>query len=176
MPTSVPTSTAPAARRLPSITVTQLADLLRSRRGAQFVGFTALTRPEGRLTPLGPLQKLVRVNATVGAFYDRALRKATGEQAQEDRAWGEQQESCLVEKTDPRTGERQFYLPTQNPRQGKPVYLVAAPDGKLAPIPAESAKLYLRERPARAVEKRDYRLDSLVAISFGGRRYRVRTT
>lgn len=160
--------------RLPSITTDQLAEMLRARRGSTFVTFTALTSPEGRKHPAGKLRKLVRVNATVGAYYDRALLKATGEQANEERAWGEHNDSCLVEKTDPRTGAKSYYLPAQNPRTGKPLYLIEEEDGRMHMIPTEQAKLYLRQRPEPAVVYKDYKLNSLTSVAIGGHRYRIR--
>jgi hypothetical protein len=160
------TTTLTSPSRPITVTTAQLAALLAQHRGATFVGFTALTTPEGRKTPFGVVKKLVKVNAVTGAYYDRALLKTAGREAQEERAWGQHEDSLLVEKT--------FYLPTQNPRYSRPLYLIESANGKLTMVPADQVKPFLRQRPEVPVLKRDFRLDHICSLSLNGRRYRVR--
>ncbi len=173
---STASSTPFAIQRHPrTVTISQvkLREVLASIRGSTFVGFTAFTTPEGRKAPFGPIRKLCKVSALTGGLYERAAAKA-GHEASEERAWGEHDQSALVTKVHPETGVTSYYLPTQNPKPGRPLYLAPNGRGRLAVVPTDQVTPFLRVRPEPPVVKKDYRLDHITQINVLGRRYRVR--
>lgn len=159
-----------------TITVTQLRDILAGIKGSTFVGFTALTVPDSQRKNHwnSPVRKVCKVHAVTGAYYERALDKAAGKEASPDRAWGDHNVSALVTKADKVTGKPVYYLPTQNPRYTRLMYLVPGANGRLAAVPNEQAAPYLRVRPEVPVQYRDFRLENICAIAIGGEKYRVR--
>ncbi len=161
--------------RQTTISQARLRALLASVKGATFVGFTSFTTPEGRKTPFGPIRKVCKVSGVTGGYYDRALAKVGGGAASEERAWGEHGEhSALVTKVHPETGATTYYLPIQNPKVGKALYLATNQRGRLAAVPTDQVMPYLRQRPEQIVPYRDYRLDHVCSVNLGGRRYRIR--
>lgn len=160
-----------------TVTVTELRNILAGIRGSTFVGLTAMTVPDSQRKNHwnAPVRKVCKVHAVTGAYYERALEKAAGQEASPDRAWGEHGEhSALVVKTDKTTGRPIYYLPTQNPRYTRLMYLVPSPTGRLAAVPNEQVVPYLRVRPEVPVKYRDFRLENICSIAIGGQRYRVR--
>lgn len=158
-----------------TISPTQARDILAAIRGATPVTITALTKPEQKVSPFGTVRKLVRVNAMTGCIYENALRKAVGDDAEAgDRAWGERNQSCLTTKT-AKDGTTSYYLPLQINRASRPFFLVSGRDNRLVAVEPKSVQPYLRQRPEPPVVYKDYSLNSLIALSIGGQKYRVRS-
>lgn len=155
------------------VTVAEMAAILSRIRGAAPCSFVSITTPEQRQSPLGPIKKLVKVNAMTGCHYANALRKATGDHALPERKWGERAESAVVEKLT-KAGHVDYYLPVQLNHVSRPLYLVPGPAGRLAAIPPAVAEPFIRQRPTPAVQYRDYALRNLLGVNIGGRRYRIR--
>ncbi len=161
------------------ITVTQaeLRVLLEAAiKRATPLTFTAFTRPEQKITPFAPpqsIRKLVRVNAMGGCRYENAAERK-GLHASDERSWGDREAAALVTRQ-AKDGSTVYYLPVQLNHVSRPLYLIPGENGKLASVPAERVRPYLRpERPNAIAEYRDYALANLLSVHVGGKRYRVR--
>ncbi len=179
-----------------TVTVTELANILAQVSHATPIGFTSLTDARAKKTdnPYGTIRKLTKVTAFTGATYETSVnrqmvREGNGEApafVAKERSWGNRISAALVSKLDNDTGEVRFYLPAQIQRASKPLYLVLKERtrGKaiLTAVPKEIVAPWLPkekpEAPHQPVDKpivyRDYSLDSLITVSIGGCRYRVR--
>lgn len=155
-----------------TVSIHELTAILSRIRGSTALAFTALTTPEGRKAPW-PIRKLTRINAMTGCRYAHAAAKA-GETAAEERHWGEHNVSALVTKPGREGQDDVHYLPVQINHASRPLYLVPGVNGRLTAVPAERVQPYLRPERARVVDYRDYALSSLISVSLGGQRYRVR--
>ncbi len=180
-----------------TINIPQLRDLLAAVKGTTIVSFVAVTDARARKTGnphclLGPVFKVAKVNAVVGAEHEDAVnRQQTREGVvnpafteQQVRSWGERLSAALIKKGD------DYYLPAQiNPLSViRPVYLAPRMCGtkvRLTPVATEAIAPFLpserreeraaQQGVARLVDRKDYKLSSLAMIAIGGERYRVRT-
>ncbi len=179
-----------------TIDLPQLKDILAAVKGTTIVSFLAVTDARCRVrdnphTKLGPVYKVAKVNAVVGAEHEDAVNRQQGREGvdspayveQKERSWGTRLSAALIE----RNGD--YYLPAQiNPlvRQ-RPIYLAPRMRGtkvRLTPVAAEAIAPFLpaerrEERAAhqgvaRLVDRKDYRLSSIAWLAINGERYRVR--
>lgn len=181
------------------ISRTTLRELLASVNHAQPVTFTALTKPSQKVNPWGnSIYKLAKVNAFIGANYlssvNRQRKKAGLEQRSESapHAWGDRVTPCLLAKSD-KTGAEKHYLvahiqnhervarralflmPVERASMGKHrEILTAVPLERVSPFIRPSKPSAETEDMDRPVVYRNYALESIVAITMGGQRYRVR--
>jgi len=148
-----------------TLTQDQLRDALLALKGATPLTISALT--EIKLDKYGVVKKLSRVNGISGFSYRDSVRKA-GEPdfVPQPRQWGERlgKNGHLVHH------KGRLYLNMKVEKSREPVYLVrSGPFLKtIRPAPDE-----LPKRDEREIITRDYRLDHLQRISFGGKKYRI---
>jgi hypothetical protein len=178
-----------------NVTVAQLRDILATVKGATPVSFIAVTDAGCRKTDnphvaLSPVYKVARVSAMIGTDHEAAVERQQGREGAVDpsytaapRTWGTRIGAALVQKGS------DYYLPAQlNPAvKRNPIYLAAqmrAGRPRLVPIATAEIAPYLpadrraavaaHQGVARPVERRDYKLTGIVALSMGERHYRVR--
>lgn len=160
-----------------ALTTTALVEVLATVKGATFA--TLITETDARLkktgNPFGPVRKVSRVNVCLGFQYESAVnRQRTREGTVADfeaapRQWGTRLPgSMLVEH------KGKLYLETKVERSLGCVYLDAS--GKeltaeqVAPfLPARSEST--RQETEKEILVRDYALESLRSVSFGGEQY-----
>ncbi len=168
-------------KRIKTVTTTQLRRILARVKGAQPLGFTAVTKCKARVNPLGDIYKAQRVSAFVGARYEAAMNRVLAKAGEEPsfvagaRQWGSRVEGApaLVRKGD------NWYMGVHVLRRSRPVYLVnkgrdltvVTPDVVADHLPVEKPRLI---EGLAAIERRDYALDSLVFVHVMGHRYRIR--
>lgn len=167
-----------------SITRAQLADILRNVKGATPLTISALVDTKARKTdnPFAAILKLSKVNGMTGADYEASVNRQLAREGKDqlsfsanERKWGERIGPALVQN-----GEK-LYLVIQPRSTGKPVYMGHRPGLPLCVVPKEKIADFLppaRKAQNQGTEKevvyRNYSLDSITAISIGGKRYRVR--
>lgn len=163
-----------------TVTLPQLARILRRIKGAQPLAFTAVTKCDiYASSPWGAIYKAQRVQAFTGASYERSVNRALAKRgvAHEfvpgTRAWGEKVAPALVQKGD------EQYLAVHVLNRGRPVY-VTSQGRDLTVVTPDVVADHLKIRAPRlvygvqAVERRDFALRSLAFVSVMGHRYRVR--
>jgi len=158
-----------------AITQTALIETLNDIKGATFA--TIITETDARLkktgNPFGPVRKVSRVNVCLGFQYEAAVNR---QRAREDsatdfearpRQWGERTTPMLVEH------KGRTYLETKVQKSLGVTYIDS--DGKelsreeVAPfLPARSKS---RQEVADEIIVRDYALDSIRSLAFGGEEY-----
>ena len=169
----------------------RLRQILASVRHA--TPFTAITFTDAgaRKTdnPYLNVYKLTKVNGMTGTIYANAVNRQAAREGTDPsfqaqpRKWGKRIAPGLVAND---TGD-QFYLPAQlNPSlKPKPLYLVRAGVGKrLKAVPKEQVAAWLpaakdgasAQGLAKPITYRDYSLNSIIALSLNGQKYRVRQT
>jgi len=152
-----------------------LIDTINAVKGATFA--TIITETDARLkktgNPFGPVRKISRVNVCLGFQYEAAVnRQRTREDSEADfearpRQWGERISAMLI-------GHKgRTYLETKVQRALETSYIDAT--GKelskedVSPfLPARSKS---RQEVADEVIVRDYALDSIRSLAFGGETY-----
>lgn len=182
-----------------TITTTELATLLGSITHATPIGLTALTTVKAKRTgnPYVSLHKLVKLNVMTGASYEASVQRKQAAAGAADpaapfeaaaRQWGERIGPALVRgeggqlylaaHVNTLIKPRPLYLvPQPRPRGG--TILTAIAKARIAPwLPADrtaevAAHQGLPEGVA-PVQYRNWKLESIVALTLGGRRYRVR--
>jgi len=160
-----------------AITKGELATLLSGIRGATFA--TLITETDARLkktgNPFGDVRKVSRVNVCLGFQYEAAVnRQRTREGSEADfeaapRQWGQRLPgSMLVEH------KGKLYLETKVERSLGCVYL----DAKGKELSAEQVAPFLparsgssRQETEKEILVRDYALESIRSLSFGGEQY-----
>lgn len=179
-----------------TIDLPQLRTILAAVKGTTMVSFVAVTDSRCRVKnnphiALGPVYKVAKVNATVGAEHQNSVNRRQAQEGvispayveQKDRSWGTRLSSALVKKGD------DYYLPAQiNSTRANPIYLAPQMVGgkvRLVPVPTSQIAPFLpsgrREEHAaqqgvtRSVERRDYRLSSLAYVSINGEQLRIRS-
>jgi hypothetical protein len=179
-----------------TITLHRLKTILENLTHATPVGVIALTTADCRAKgPTGPnpwgkdgVKKLTRLNAMIGTDHELSIQRQQAREGQEadflaaPRSWGVRIGPGLVEH------RGQYYLPLQlSPVNAvRPLYLVprergaktiltAVPKEIVAPwlSPARDERVY--QGVVRPVVRRDLRLDSIVSITLGGEKYRIRS-
>jgi hypothetical protein len=159
------------------LTTVALATKLSEIRGATFA--TLICETDARLkktgNPFGQVQKVSRVNVCLGFQYEAAVnRQRTREGAEADfeaapRQWGNRVPGTFLVEHKGRT-----YLETKVERSLEHAYITAdgreLSDADVAPfLPAR--KDSGRQETDKAILVRDYALDSIRSISFGGESY-----
>lgn len=162
------------------ITLTELSELLATKRGCQFITMTCRTVPamNKRGNPLfGRLEKLATVNGAINWNYTNAVNNrrrregVTPNFTAEPRVWGVRLPGLpFVEY------KGKLYLELKVERSVEYVYLV---DGKITP--KEKVTPYLiqstgnpRQDLIKEVMLRDYALETIEQIKVGGRVYDVK--
>lgn len=154
-----------------------LVSLLNGIKGATFATIVADTDAKLRKTgnPFGEVRKLSRVNVCLGFQYEAAVnRQRTREGSEADfevapRQWGNRiSGTFLVEHKD------RIYLETKVEKSLNHQYFTAdgrmLTDEQVAPfLPARSASN--RQETAKEIMVRDYALDSIRSLAFGGEVY-----
>ncbi len=153
--------------------------MLSEIRGASFATIT--TRTDARLrktgNPFGHVEKISRVNVTLGFQYTSAVnRQRKREEMTADfvampRQWGKRHASTplLIEH------KGKFYLETKVERSLSHEY--RAEDGTI--LADEQAQPFLpsrgssRQELTREILVRDYAIDSIIGIAFNGQSYMV---
>lgn len=178
-----------------TVNLTQLRAILAATKGATPVSFLAVTDARARttnnpLTKLGPCYKVTRISAMLNTDHTAAVVR---QQAREGvaapvyepspRSWGTRLGALVEHKGD-------YYLPVQlNPAvRARPVYLapqIRRGKVRLLPVAKETIAPFLpADRSAavaehqgveRAVQRRDFKLSSIVALSLNGQHLRVRS-
>ena len=159
-----------------AITQANLESMLADIKGATFATLTTSTDPRLKKTgnTLGTVRKVSRVNVTLGFQYEAAVnRQRTREGLEADfeateRQWGEHISPMLIENN----GKK--YLQTKVEKSLETKYV----DAKGQELSSETVAPFL---PARSknehqeTEKeilvRDYKLESIIGISFKGEEY-----
>lgn len=159
-----------------ALTTTALVEVLATVKGATFA--TLITETDARLkktgNPYGQVRKVSRVNVCLGFQYEAAVnRQRTREGAEADfeaapRQWGERKPGTMLVEH-----KGKLYLETKVERSLGCVYLDAS--GKeltaeqVAPfLPAKGAS---RQEVEKEILVRDYALESIRSLSFGGEQY-----
>jgi len=153
-----------------AITRSELASLLRGIRGATFA--TLVTKTDARLkktgNPFGPVDKVSRVNVTLGFQYENSVnRQRVREESEPDfkaapRQWGERiPGTVLVEH------KGKLYLETKVERALGHRFM----DSSGTEIPSAKVERFLparrpstRQETEKEILVRDYRLDSIQAL------------
>ena len=163
-----------------AITNTTLLALLAQVRGATFATLITETVPKLKKTGnnLGHVRKVSRVNVCLGFQYDNAVnRQRTREGADNDfeaapRQWGVKVTPMIVEH------KGRFYLETKVENSLGTQYIDE--DGKEIPfaivepfLPSRSKSN--RQKTEKEILVRDYALDSIKTIAFGGETYLMNT-
>ncbi len=183
-----------------TITIDQaeLKDLLAGIQHATPLSFTSITSARLRKTnnTIGEAFKWTKINAFTATSYTSAIRRQEKREMPEapatfvaqERSWGESVPNApaLLRRLDKETGVESYYLVAQVQKASKPLYLIrkewnARRRAHLTVVPKEVVAPFLpaaREQTNQPVEKeivwRTYSLTSLVALSIGGKRYRIR--
>lgn len=159
-----------------ALTATGLVALLSEVKGATFA--TLITETDARLrkggNPFGPVRKVSRVNVTLGFQYEAAVnRQRTREGSEADfeakpRQWGVRKPGTMLVEH-----KGKVYLETKVERSLSHVYLTASgqelTDEEVAPfLPAKGAS---RQEVEREILVRDYDLESIRSLAFGGEQY-----
>lgn len=180
---------------MPTITRPQLADLLRRLNHATFLSITSLTTVK---VPVGApvIRKLSRVNLCVGDYAAAVERRQAKEGnpvtfERKPRKWGVHASLALVEHQPKDSAALKHYLSAQVLKAKPPIYLVETPPLKPGKRPrligVEKAAIQHLLPPDRTAETaaaqglsegaavihRDYSLDSISAVSMGGKVYRI---
>ena len=173
-----------------TISQAQLIVLLSNVKNAQPIGFSALTEVKAKAALGKRLLKLSTVNAFTGADYESSVNRQASREGKEEsfvasaRSWGKRVSPALVAKQE-ESGAQKFYLVAQIRSARKPIYLVQNKEGTspLQITAKEQIKDFLPTvRPAlnqgldKEVIYRNYKIESIKQICFGGERYRVRET
>jgi len=159
-----------------ALTTNQLVELLATVKGATFA--TIITETDARLVktgnPFGDVRKVSRVNVTLGFQYEKAVNRQRAREGGETdfeaapRQWGERKPGTMLVEH-----KGNLYLETKVERSLDCQYFTA--DGK--ELTAEEVKPFLPKKGAsrQEVEKeilvRDYALESIRSIAFGGEQY-----
>ena len=167
-----------------TINQSQLADILRSVKGAAPITISALVDARARKTgnPFKEVLKLSKVNGMTGANYEASVNRQHDREGTtpafeaRERSWGERISSALVEN------KGKLYLAIQPQRTAQPVYFGRNDKGVLMQVKKEAVAPFLPEKKssaeAQGVDKeivyRNYSLTSITALSIGGEKYRVR--
>ncbi len=171
-----------------TISVSQMADLLKQIKGARPLTISALTDTRARKTgnPYAEVLKLTHINGFVGVDYAASVERQQTKDGQpvgfeaKRHAWGDKVCSALRQH---RTNGK-LYL-TMQPRKvlDKQVFFGRNPSsGALVQVPKARIASFLPEKrsaaPSQGVEHevitRDYSLDNITAITLDGQAYRVR--
>jgi len=158
-----------------AITQASLIDTLNDIKGATFA--TIITETDARLkktgNPFGPVRKVSRVNVCLGFQYEAAVnRQRTREESEADfearpRQWGERVSAMLI-------GHKgRTYLETKVQKSLGVTYIDAngrelSADEVRPFLPARSKS---RQEVASEIIVRDYALDSIRSLTFGGEEY-----
>ncbi len=172
-----------------TISVGQVADLLRSVKGARAVTISALTDTRARKTgnPYAEVLKLTKVNGFVNVDYSASVERQQVKDGQpvgfeaRPHAWGDRVENTPL-RAHRKTGK--LYLTIQpkrivdkqtffgrNPTSGA---LVSVPKAVIAPFLPEKRSAAPSQGVENEVVTRDYALDNLTSITINGQAYRVR--
>lgn len=158
-----------------AITQKALIETLNDIKGATFA--TIITETDARLkktgNPFGPVRKVSRVNVCLGFQYEAAVnRQRTREESEADfearpRQWGERVSAMLI-------GHKgRTYLETKVQKSLGVTYIDAtgkelSKEEVAAFLPARSKS---RQEVASEIIVRDYALDSIRSLTFGGEEY-----
>ena len=165
-----------------TITLNQLADLLRNVTHAQPIGFVALIDAKARKTgnPFGTVLKLSKVQAFTGFDYERSVNRQLEREGSQlsftakERSWGERISPALAEN------HGKLYLVAKVENTRKPVYLVKTAFGLLPIAKALVSPFLPVSKPAsnqgtdKEIVYRNYSLENIVSLSMGGEKYRIR--
>ena len=160
-----------------ALTTTTLVETLATVKGATFA--TLITETDARLkktgNPFGPVRKVSRVNVCLGFLYGAAVnRQRTREGLEADfqaapRQWGERIPGTMLV-----THKGKLYLETKVERSLGCVYLTASGQE----LTAEQVEPFLpnrsestRQETEKEILVRDYALESIRSLSFGGEQY-----
>ena len=169
-----------------TLTVKALENVLREKRGSQFVTIVAATLPRclkkdrntGEPNPHGQVVKISRVNGLIGWHYQNSVnnqRRREGNEEEfsaEPRRWGERiLPTPLVEHKG-----KMFLEVKVEHALGTEYY-----DGSGNPIRYDDCKGVLparkgesaRQETEKAIILRDYALDGIREISIGGESFRI---
>lgn len=157
-----------------------LLALLAQIKGATFATIISETTPKLKKTGnnLGHVRKVSRVNVCLGFQYDNAVNRQLGREGQEGdfvaspRQWGVKITPMIVEH------KERFYLETKVEKSLDTQYIDE--DGKEIPFALVKPFLPAKRKSSRqGTEKeilvRDYALDSIKTIAFGGETYLMNT-
>jgi hypothetical protein len=167
-----------------TINQTQLAEILRSVKGATPLTISALVDARARKTgnPFAKVLKLSKVNGMTGADYEKSVNRQLDREGKgqlsftaNERKWGERIGPALVEK------EGKLYLVIHPQRTASPVYFGQNPGKLLKAVAKETIAAFLpAPKPAanqgtdKEIVYRNYSLENITALSLGGKTYRVR--
>ena len=164
-----------------AITQATLLSLFAQVKGATFATIITETDPKLKKTgnTLGPVRKVSRINVCLGFQYENAVNRQLGREGQESdfvtapRQWGTKVTPMIVEH------KEKFYLETKVEKSLSSMYI----DESGKEIPFELVKPFLPKRSTssrQGTEKeilvRDYSLNSLKSIAFGGETYLMNTS
>lgn len=163
-----------------AINHTTLLSLLAQVKGATFATIIAETVPKLKKTgnTLGHVRKVSRVNVCLGFQYENAVNRQLGREDQEadfqaaPRQWGTKVTPMIVEHKD------KFYIETKVEKSLDSQYIDE--DGKEIPFALVEPFLPAKRKSTRQgtdkeILVRDYSLDSLKTIAFGGETYLMNT-
>lgn len=160
-----------------ALTTTALVATLAMVKGATFA--TLITETDARLkktgNPFGPVRKVSRVNVCLGFQYESAVnRQRTREGSEADfeakpRQWGTRQAGTMLVEH-----KGKLYLETKVERSLGYTYMDAngtelTPEEVAPYLPARTEST--RQETEKEIVVRDYSLDSIRSISFGGEQY-----
>lgn len=154
----------------------ELFNLLAEVQSATPCGISFFTNARAKKTdnPYGNIYKLNKINCFIGGKYENAVNNALVRRGQvpgfevSERTWGGKITPCLVQKGD------KTYLAAQV-LKALPTYWYRK-NGILTLIDKEKIKEFLPADIEELVKYREYSLDNLVAINFGGASYKVKIT
>lgn len=176
-----------------TISVGELADILRAVKGACPITITALTDADARKrdietktrpNPYSEVLKLARVNGMTGVDYAAAVER---QQEHEGAPVGFEARKPWYTRTHPALGQHDktkalYLLLKPNRTIDRPTYFGRNEAGVLIQVPKARIEAFLptyrSAAPSQGVEKeipwRTYGLDGISQIAIGGQRYRVR--
>lgn len=151
------------------ITVPELTAALleRDRFGATPITLSTITPADARKWEGGDLWKVGAHNGMIGHSFPRALARAQPESAGVRwRSWGNRVSPSLVEH------HGRYYLTVLLRRSSAPAYLTRHGE-TWDPVPTAEVAHLLRPASLRPVQTRDFALDHIRSIRFGGQRFHV---
>ncbi len=172
-----------------TISQSQLADMLRSVKGARALTISALTDTRARKTgnPYSEVLKLTKINGFVGVDYGASVERQQAKDGQpvgfeaKQHPWGDKVEGTPL-RAHRKTGKLYLTLQPKKVIDRQTFFGRNPASGVLVQIPKATIAAFLPEKrsaaPSQGVEHevltRDYALDNITAISLNGETYRVR--
>jgi hypothetical protein len=164
-----------------NITAEQLVEKLKGIKGSQFAQITAMTLVKltgGKKNPLqGRVQKVASANVILNHVYENSVNNQLEREGKDrefkvcSRTWGSRiKGTTLVEH------KGSYYVETKVERSDGYYYLVDGRNATAAEIDAINASLPKKTNNTgtkKQIFLRDYKVDGILSMTFGGKQFTV---